>query len=218
MLIGRGNSIGLDLLLVLLFTHSKFHDSRSEFYKTMTANNSFLKKVHLFCLYTTFWCSYIEYNWEVVLSWCTTSITHSCNQVLAKMWIFSKKDVWGQISGLNAVHLASLSARLCPLLQLSHKPPPSCCQHRSSLQGFKPRARQTKRYNTCTHVRARFLTTSHAWNLGTHPICAVILAIFFSFCSSITHTQTHTGIRAFYRASVGWCGRHYGSTAPPSID
>lgn len=40
----------------------------------------------------------------------------------------------------------------------------------------------------------------------------------FSFCCSIAHLQRHTGIQAFYSASVGWCGRHYGSTASPSSD
>lgn len=44
------------------------------------------------------------------------------------------------------------------------------------------------------------------------------LCLCFSFCSSIAHSQRHTGIQAFYSASVGWCGRHYGSTASPSSD
>lgn len=133
----------------------------------------------------------------------------SCNQVVAKLWMFSKKDMWWLISGLNAVRLALLSAWLCPLLPLSHKPPPWGCRHQSPLRAFKT----TGNHANCTQMCTLFVDFSRIKLVHIHHLC-----FRFSFCSSIAHSQRHTGIQAFKSASVGWCGRHYGSTASPSSD
>lgn len=98
--------------------------------------------------------------------------------------------MWWLISGLNAVHLASLSAWLCPLLQLSHKPPPSGCQHQPLLQGFKPTGKQTNctaHAHTCMHTFC-LLLTRETW---AHTL---LCCLFFSFLSAALslkckHTQ-----------------------------
>lgn len=66
-------------------------------------------------------------------------------------------------------------------------------------------SRQTDKQTNCTasaHTCVRtfcLLLTHKTW---AHTL--FVLSVFFPFYSSITHTQTHTGIQAFYRASVGW--------------
>lgn len=118
------------------------------------------------------------------------------------MWMFSKKNMWWLISGLNAVHLASLPAQLCPLLQLSHKPPPSGCQHQSLLQGFKPTEKQTNctaRAHTCVHTFVYF-SSHETW---AHTL--FVLLLFFFLCAALSLTRKHTqGSRLFIESL--WVG------------
>lgn len=74
---------------------------------------------------------------------------------------------------------------------------------------------QNKRESSKLHTNVRTLSVefSRIKLVHIHRLC-----FCFSFCCSIAHLQSHTGIQAFYSASVGWCGRHYGSTASPSSD
>lgn len=88
-----------------------------------------------------------------------------------------------------------------------------CCQPGSESQTFTLRLsapvvltsiqsnREADKLNIRAHKCARVLSTSCALNLCTHRIS--------SRSAAPSLTRKHTGIQAFYSASVGWCGRHY---------
>lgn len=67
-----------------------------------------------------------------------------------------------------------------------------------------PNRRGSRQTAQQVHTQARTLSVDFSRiKLGHTPyLCCRFF--FFSFCSTITHMQTHTGIQAFYRASVGW--------------
>lgn len=153
----------------------------------------------------------------LLFSLCKTSCT---------IVVCSKREAWWLISALNAAHLASLPARLCPLLQLWVTNLQTWgCQQESpwwGVGGIWTQRQASKHVHPLRNIF--FPSTSHTIShVNTHSFYpSSFQPLSLSLSPSHTRTQTRhltsTGIRSFYRVAVCWRGRRCGRAVSPSSD